>query len=1101
MRVARNLTWIHLSDLHFGHGKEATTRFDQKLVADAIIHDAVTVAGELGPPDVVFVTGDIAFSASADKEYPTAKEWLDKLLAALKLGPERVLLVPGNHDVDRKKAQEGPSRLVHKGLRSNPDEVNGLLEKADEMEVVWPKLAAYQNFAKAFGAPEITPAIPFWTKQLSSDLGPVEAIGLNTALLSFDNGDSRENLALGLGQLLRALEGVKSDALLFVLQHHPPGWLRDGKDLLALLKGRPHLLLYGHVHDQHGFVTLPLDSRANLELVAGAGHQDAKEEGNHAYAWGRLNRDGLEYYPRAWLKRELKLWAQQILPPEDQKGYSLKLGEFVRFPRAKLPDALDRWLANSTAHAPSASTADSITGPAAFSGAIAEPAPAPAAPVVATFDPANAYVSIPFRAKGDQVVGRADALKKVREQLVKGRRTAIGQTAAFVGLGGLGKTQLAVEYAHTYKDQYPGGVYWFNADADLHAQLTRLAWAARWVSPAAEPRVVLEIATHQIRNRSNCLIVFDNVENLAAIEFLLPEGSATPHLLITSRVSQVGFDPVPIDPLTEVESLEMLRRESGRSLDKPSDHEAALRIVKQLEGLPLALELAGAYLRRAHGVSWMSYADLLESEGVKARGLRDGPLSSFTKHNADLYATLRIHKSILDDSPLLGEALDLLAWSGATSMGRELLGYLLGRESAALDVALGEAETLRILKQEQGSVDPSNARFQMHRLVREVRQAEVPLAREPARWLGVLERLGNWFQDRRDNFAHLSFYEAELDHLEVWQKHAARMGYMRDAVRLLWLRAYPPYYRGQYRQAHDTVKSALALFEGSAVIDPKLEAYLRNDWGRTLNELGDHRKALEYHQQALDIRRDVLGETHPDTAESLNNVGHSLGETGNHRTALEYQKKALEIYRKVLGETHPNTATSLSNIGGWLGKCGEHEEALEYQLRALDIHREVHGEAHPDTALSLNNVGGSFGELREYQNAIDYHQKGLSIQLQVLGENHPDTATSLLNVGMTLQKLGNPVQALKHLKMGLSIRQETLGDRHPDTQHSWENVVRLLLRQRKKADALALVENDLKKFPHNPTLKRLKQEILGRRSAKVHGKTPGPTKKAKSPKR
>ena len=678
MHAAKGLTWIHISDLHFGHGT-ATTRFEQKLVTDGIIRDAETVAGELGPPDIVFVTGDIAFSASADKEYPAAEAWLDKLLAALKIGRERVLLVPGNHDVDRKKALEGTSRIAHKVLRGDPNEVDAFLDKVAEMEAIWPKLAAYQKFASAFGSPEINPAKPFWTKQLSTGLGPVEVIGLNTTLLSFDGGDSPENLALGLGQLQRALVDTKRDVLRIVLQHHPPGWLLDGKKLLAMLKEWPHLLLCGHVHDQHGLATVPLASRGNVELVAGAGHQDAREEGNHAYAWGRLTGDGLAYYPRAWLKGEMSFLAQRIRPEDDHKGYTPKLGEFARFPRVKLPEALSRWLVNSVGDARPATAAE--PGPV--------PAPAPASPVVAPFDPANAYFSVPFRAKGDQVVGREDALRKVREQLVKGHRTAIGQTAAFVGLGGLGKTQLAVEYAHAYKDQYPGGVYWFNADGDLSAQLTRLAVAARWVSPASEPRFMLEIALHQIRNRSDCLIVFDNVEERAAIEALLPESTATPHLLITSRVPQFDFDPVPIDRLSDGQSLELLRIESRRSLDKAVDHEAALRIAKQLDGLPLALELAGAYLRRAQNVSWVSYADLLESEGLKARGLRDGPLASFTKHNADLYATLHIEESIFKDTPLLREALDVLAWSGSTSMGRGLLGFLLGvGDSAALDVAL-----------------------------------------------------------------------------------------------------------------------------------------------------------------------------------------------------------------------------------------------------------------------------------------------------------------------------------------------------------------------------------------------------------------------------
>ncbi len=510
---------------------------------------------------------------------------------------------------------------------------------------------------------------------------------------------------------------------------------------------------------------------------------------------------------------------------------------------------------------------------------------------------------MPYRAKGEQVIGRADALLKVREQLEKGRRTAIGQTVAIVGLGGLGKTQLAVEYAHAYKDQYPRGVYWFNADGDIDGQLVRLALVARWVSPASELSVMLELAKYQIRTRSDCLIVFDNVEDLAAIEGLLPESSATPHLLITSRVSQVGFDPVPIDRLPDQQSIELLRTESGRAIKDMGEHEAALRIARQLEGLPLALELAGAYLRRSQNVSWASYADLLESEGVKARGLRDSSLASFTNHNANLYATLHIDESIFAGAPLLREVLDLLAWSGSSSMGRELLAFLLGDgDSAALDVALGEAETLRIIEQERNAISQLGTRLHMHRLVREVRRVEVPLEREVTRWVTVLERLGNWFEARRENFVERPFYEAELDHLEVWQAHAVRMNYAYEAARLLWLRAYQHSRQERFSIAQAMVKKALALLEQAGVVDSKLEANLRTDLGNTLLDLRDAEESIEFHQELHEARSDTLGEESLMALSSLSDVESTHGNLGDPSAALAYHQRILELRLNSLGE-------------------------------------------------------------------------------------------------------------------------------------------------------------------------------------------------------
>ncbi len=157
--------------------------------------------------------------------------------------------------------------------------------------------------------------------------------------------------------------------------------------------------------------------------------------------------------------------------------------------------------------------------------------PAPAAPLagaptgpVADFKPTNRATYIPFPQKGDQVVGRADALAEVHRKLVDGTRTSIGQAAGVNGLGGLGKTQLAVEYAYAFRDEYPSGVVWITADQEIEPQLIETAEKARWVSPQSDHRSKLDIALRRVRTFGGGLIVYDNVESLDAIEPFLPEG-------------------------------------------------------------------------------------------------------------------------------------------------------------------------------------------------------------------------------------------------------------------------------------------------------------------------------------------------------------------------------------------------------------------------------------------------------------------------------------------------------------------------------------------------------------------------------------------------
>lgn len=132
------------------------------------------------------------------------------------------------------------------------------------------------------------------------------------------------------------------------------------------------------------------------------------------------------------------------------------------------------------------------------------------------------------------------------------------------GLGGLGKAQLAVEYAHCFRSDYPKGVIWLNADQEIEPQLIQIAKQAKWVHPESKHSDILDIAKQRLKTRSECLIIFENVEEREAIEPYLPNVEAEPHLLLTSRAPQKGFIPISISPLDKELSLKLLLKESGR---------------------------------------------------------------------------------------------------------------------------------------------------------------------------------------------------------------------------------------------------------------------------------------------------------------------------------------------------------------------------------------------------------------------------------------------------------------------------------------------------------------------------------------------------------
>jgi tetratricopeptide (TPR) repeat protein len=507
-------------------------------------------------------------------------------------------------------------------------------------------------------------------------------------------------------------------------------------------------------------------------------------------------------------------------------------------------------------------------------------------PVRPNFHPSNPVFHVPYSQKGSQVIGRDDSLAAVRKQLVEGTRTAIGHTASFKGLGGLGKTQLAVEYAYCYRDFYPNGIIWLTADQDIDAQLTELAITANWISPMSEHKDKLDVARQRLKSYGDCLIIFDNLEDQEIIRPYLPVPGTKAHILVTSRLDQPGFTPIPLDPLDPELSLELLYQESQRKAADIVEESAAKGIVTILGGLPLAIELAGAYLCHRKIITFADYLGKLHEDPLKA--LPEKFLSSFTGHDPDLFRTLKINEELFDEEPLLTPILDLLTWSGPAAMGLELMAHLFDQTEADLRGALALGVELRIVQK-----TPDAERYAIHRLVREVRKIELPLSGKEAWVENIASKLGDWFQQLREDFKELPRYEAEIDHLVAWCGNCCEL--LQLNARLTWLQAYPPYHRGNYKKAHDIVKLSMSMVDIDMAEPNELNANIYNDFGSTLGLIGDYKSSLRYYEKALAFRRMLLGDNNVDTASSYNNVGGIYGILGNHNKALEFQQRGLDI--------------------------------------------------------------------------------------------------------------------------------------------------------------------------------------------------------------
>jgi len=230
---------------------------------------------------------------------------------------------------------------------------------------------------------------------------------------------------------------------------------------------------------------------------------------------------------------------------------------------------------------------------------------------------------------------------------------------------------------------------------------------------------------------------------------------------------------------------------------------------------------------------------------------------------------------------------------------------------------------------------------------------------------------------------------------------------------------------------------------------------------RALSQEGKTTEALVLAKESLSIRKKVLGEEHPDTATSLNNIGFLLQAQGDYAAARPFLERALEIYRKVLGDEHSHIAASLNNIGLLLHRQGDYAAARPYYEQALEIRRNVLGQEHPLTAQSLRSLGVLLRAQGDCDAARPYHEQALEICQKVLGEEHRDTASSLNSLGSLLQAQGDYTAARPHLEQALEIRRKVLGEEHRDTATSFSDLGFLLLAQGDYAAARPYFEQAL----------------------------------------
>ncbi|HEU4425746.1 MAG TPA: FxSxx-COOH system tetratricopeptide repeat protein [Pilimelia sp.] len=649
--------------------------------------------------------------------------------------------------------------------------------------------------------------------------------------------------------------------------------------------------------------------------------------------------------------------------------------------------------------------------------------------------------------------GREVLLAALRQRLTSGDRALV---QALYGMGGVGKTQLAIEYAHLFVGEYDL-VWWIDADrAELIGeQLSALAVAAGWVEPKTVVSVAVQMAMDRLRGTPRWLLVYDNAEAPETLAPWLPSGPG--HVVITSRNS--GFArlaaPVGVDVFARAESVALLRQYLPALPD-------ADRLAAALGDLPLALTQAAGFIAET-GMPVTEYlAELADHEHAAELLAEAKPVD----YPAPLAAAITMSVNRLSaEDPAAVQLLRLCAalapepipvdWFAAAPTGvlPEPLATIAGT-TVALRRSVGRLGRYGLARTTDG--------VQMHRLTHAVVTAADPnLADTRDRVAALLAAATP--KDMGEDPATWPRWAQSLPHL------LAANPYDTNHHGLRWATDRAAWYllaRGDIRTGFDLAHRLYQRWRDRLGPDHPSTQGAADTLARAYRDRGQYREARRLDEDALAYRRRVRGDDDPGTLASANNLAMDLRGLGDHERARQLDEDALARRRRVLGDDHPSTLNSANNLAINLRALGESERARQLDEDTLAHRRRILGHDHPSTLNSANNLAIDLSALGEHERARQLDEDTLARRRRVLGDDHPSTLSSANNLAIDLRALGEHEQARQLDEDTLARRRRVLGDDHPDTLSS--------------ADSLA---EDLRALGEHEQARQLDEDTLAHRRA------------------
>ena len=624
--------------------------------------------------------------------------------------------------------------------------------------------------------------------------------------------------------------------------------------------------------------------------------------------------------------------------------------------------------------------------------------------------------------------GREAILERLHEELT-GDGTAVVLARAVYGLGGVGKTQVALEYAYRFQGDYHL-IWWINAEQPLEISLALTELAGRLGLQISDNAAEAAAATLEQLRRDRSgrwLLIFDNAEDPEDLAPFLPTGSG--HILITSR-NQAWTryaEPVELDVFSRQESLAHLTHHvPGLAAGD------AIRVSMAVGHLPLAIEQAAAWLAET-GMPAALYAEWLETQATSTLALNK-PLD-YAKPVVAAW-NLSIDR-LKQESPASVRLLQILAFCSPDSISATLLysdamlGCLLPydkllTQKLMIGRVLREISRYALVRVEQGTES-----VQIHRLVQAVIRSQMSEEEQVGARHEVHKILtgARPRQGETDDPANWSTYDIIWPHLgpSVAEEcdYPPTRQLLIDWVRYQWK-------HGEFEAALTLARRLQDVWTSGLGPDHQQTLHLQFQIANILRSQGRFSDARDLDMYVLERQRAVLGPDHPHALITANGLGADLRALGEFSEAPASERATYERFKDQFGEDYPRTLVAAHNLGCALRLAGDCFTARSLDEDTLTRQRTVLGKDHPSTLLSAASLALDLRLGGLLRGSVDLLRETWANCQRVLGDDMLDTLSTAASLTVSLRKAGEQPEAMRLAQETYERYTRRYGVRAPD---------------------------------------------------------------------